>query len=30
MGVDSLAELVSMAERLDVLRRLSAGIGKVD
>ena len=30
MGVDSLAELVSMAERLDVLRRLSAGIGKAD
>jgi len=30
MGVDSLAELVSMVERLDVLRRLSAGIGKVD
>jgi FixJ family two-component response regulator len=25
MGVDSLAELVSMAERLDVLRRLSPG-----
>jgi hypothetical protein len=24
MGVQSLAELVSMAERLDVLRRLSA------
>jgi len=30
MGVDSLAELVSMAERLDVLRRLSAGNGKAD
>jgi FixJ family two-component response regulator len=30
MGVDSLAELVSMAERLDVLRRLSAGIRKSD
>jgi len=30
MGVESLAELVSMAERLDVLRRLSAGNGKVD
>jgi FixJ family two-component response regulator len=30
MGVESLAELVSMAERLDVLRRLSAGFGKAD
>ncbi len=30
MGVESLAELVSMAERLDVLRRLSTGIGKAD
>ena len=30
MGVESLAELVSMAERHDVLRRLSPGIGKID
>jgi FixJ family two-component response regulator len=30
MGVGSLAELVSMAERLDVLRRLSSGTGKAD
>ena len=30
MGVESLAELVSMAERLDVLRRLSASTGRAD
>ena len=30
MGADSLAELVSTAERLDVLRRLSARTGRAD